>query len=382
MRTYGLSEQQQDQVWAALRAGESVCRIARHQRVPQQHVRRYFAQTGGVQPPPVRRSVRALSAPEREEISRGIAAGMTARAIGARLERSHSTVVREIARNGGRNSYRAQTADTAAYARARRPKPCKLTTSPALRAVVEAGLAADWSPQQIAHRLTVDHPDEPALRVSHETIYLSIFQPIRKALRPGLHRHLRSGRTMRLPRIAKQPQGRGRIRNMTSIHDRPGEVKDRRTPGHWEGDLVMGRRPSAVATLVERTSRLVRLVALPDGIKAGPVRTALVTDLLTVEAGMLRTLTWDRGRELADHAGFTDLTGCPVYFCDPKSPWQRGANENTNRLLRQYLAKTANLNIFDQAALDRFAAKLNGRPRHVLNWRTPAEVYASLLAQV
>jgi IS30 family transposase len=207
------------------------------------------------------------------------------------------------------------------------------------------------------------------------------FQPTRKALRSGLHRHLRSGRTMRLPRIAKQPQGRGRIKNMTSIHDRPVEVEDRQVPGSWEGDLVMGRRPSAVATLVERTSRLVRLVALPAGIKPGPVRAALVADMLAVEPGLRRTLTWDRGREMADHAAFTDLTGCPVYFCDPKSPWQRGANENTNRLLRQYLDKNGDISVHDQAALDRFAAKLNGRPRRVLGWRTPAEVYAGLLVQ-
>lgn len=222
---------------AALRAGESLSRIARHHRLPQQHVRRYFAQTGGVRPPPLRRAARALSAAEREEISRGIAGGVSARGIGVLLGRPHSTIVREIARNRGCSTYRAQAADTAAYARARRPKPFKLTTSPTLRAAVEAGLAADWSPQQVAHRLVVDHPGDPGMRVSHETIYLSIFQPTRKAMRSGLHRHLRSGRTMRRPLIAKQPQGRGRIKNMVTIHDRPTEIADRRTvPGY--GQLV------------------------------------------------------------------------------------------------------------------------------------------------
>lgn len=381
MRSVGLSSQQQDQVWSALRAGESVSRIARSQCVPMQHVRRFLLQTGGVRPPQRRRSVRHLSVGEREEISRGVAREESFRVIAARLGRSHVTVAREVARNGGRAVYRAQTAEVAALDRGRRPKPSRLAASARLRAVVESGLDLEWSPQQISARLVLDYPHDTAMRVSHETIYLSIFQSRRKALRPNLHRQLRSGRTMRLPKVARQPQSRGQLKNMAPIADRPPEVENRIEPGHWEGDLVMGRRPSAVATLVERTTRLVRLVALPDGIKAGPVRDALVADLLNVEPGLRRTLTWDRGREMAEHAAFTKQTGCPVYFCDPRSPWQRGSNENTNRLLRQYLFKTGNISAHDQEALNRIAARLNGRPRRVLDWRTPSELYAVLLEQ-
>jgi IS30 family transposase len=240
---------------------------------------------------------------------------------------------------------------------------------------VEARLGLDWSPQQISRRLVVDFPDDPAMRVCHETIYLSLFQPARKALHRGLARHLRSGRQIRHPKLPKKSSGRGRLRDMVLIADRPLEVADRMTAGHWEGDLIMGRRPSAVATLVERTTRYLRLVALPDGITASSVRAALVHNLNQVPADLRRTLTWDRGREMADHATLTAATACQVYFCDPRSPWQRGANENANRLLRQYLTKNADLGVHDQAALDAIAARLNGRPRAILNWSTPAERY-------
>ena len=363
MRTYGLTDEQQDVVWGSLRAGESVRSIARHHRVPLQHVQRYFRQTGGVRPVPRSRSVRHLSAAEREEISRGVAAGESARAIATRLERAPATVSREIARNGGRTAYRAQAADSAAFERARRPKVSLLAARPVLRARVEAGLALEWSPQQISRRLIVDFPDDGSMRVSHETIYLSIFQPARKALTPRLHRHLRTGRLMRLPLVARQPSGRGRIKDMVPIQRRPPHIEERRVGGHWEGDLVMGRRPSAVATLVERRTRYLRLVALPKGTKAVPVRRALVEDLIQVPFWQRRSLTWDRGREMADHARLTRDTGCRVYFCDPSSPWQRGTNENTNRLLRQYLPKSGDLGSFDQAALDAIAvaeAELSG----------------------
>ncbi len=378
MRTYGLSEDQQDQVWGSLRAGESVRSIARHHQVPLQHVQRYFRQTGGVRPTPRCRSAQHLSGAEREEISRGIAAGESARVIAARLERAPATISREIARNGGRATYRARTADDAAYERGRRPKVSLLAARPVLRARVEAGLELEWSPQQISRRLVLDFPDDASMRVSHETIYLSIFQPVRKALRPRLHRQLRTGRQMRLPLIARQPSGPGRIKDMVPIQRRPPHVADRRVGGHWEGDLVMGRRPSAVATLVERRTRYLRLVALPNGIKAVPVRKALVADLNQVPFWQRRSLTWDRGRELADHTRLTKETGCRVYFCDPSSPWQRGTNENTNRLLRQYLPKAGDLNSYDQAALDAIADRLNNRPRAVLGWRTPAEAFAAV----
>jgi IS30 family transposase len=268
-------------------------------------------------------------------------------------------------------------ADEAAFDRARRPKTSLLAARPMLRARVEQGLELEWSPQQISRRLVLDFTNDPSMRVSHETIYLSIFQSRRRALTPRMHRRLRTGRPMRLPLVARQPAGRGRIRNMVSIRERPPHVEDRSVGGHWEGDLVMGRRPSAIATLVERHSRYVRLVALPAGIKATAVRDALVADLNRVPFWLRRSLTWDRGREMADHAALTALTGCRVYFCDLRSPWQRGTNENTNRLLRQYLSKTGNLTAYDQQALDAIAARLNGRPRAVLGWYTPAEVLAA-----
>jgi IS30 family transposase len=378
VRTYGLSDDQQDLVWSSLRAGESVRSIARHHQVPLQHVQRYFRQTGGVRPTPRSRSTRHLSAAEREEISRGIAAAQSARVIAARLGRAPATVSREIARNGGRAAYRAQAADSAALQRARRPKVSLLAARPVLRARVEAGLALEWSPQQISRRLVLDFPDDQLMRVSHETIYLSIFQPTRKALSPRLHRHLRTGRLMRLPAVARQPSGRGRIKDMVPIRRRPPHIEDRRVGGHWEGDLVMGRRPSAVATLVERRTRYLRLVALPKGLKAVPVRRALVADLNQVPHWQRRSLTWDRGREMADHARLTRDTGCLVYFRDPSSPWQRGTNENTNRLLRQYLPKSGDLGSYDQAALDAIADRLNNRPRAVLGWQTPAEAFAAL----
>lgn len=251
-----------------------------------------------------------------------------------------------------------------------------LAARPVLRARVEAGLDQEWSPQQISRRLVLDFPHDPTMRTSHETIYLSIFQARARALTPRLHRKLRTARPMRLLLIARQPQGRGRILDMTSIHDRPPHVEDRAYGGHWEGDLVMGRRPSAVATLVDRRSRYLRLVSLPAGIKAPAVGAALVQDLNQMPFWLRRSLTWDRGREMAEHVTLTKLTGCQVYFCDPRGPWQRGRNENTNRLLRQYLSKTGHLATFDQAALDAIADRINGRPRQVLGWRTPAEVLA------
>lgn len=374
-----LSLEQQDQAWAQWRTGRSVRSVAHDLGVPVQHVRRHFAATGGVRARPTGRSTRHLSRAEREEISRGIAAGHSLRAIATGLGRPHCTVSREVARNGGRGAYRALDADTKAYARAKRPKASKLTRLPALRAAVEQGLAEEWSPRQISHRLRLEHPDDHAMRISHEAIYLSLFVPHHSPLPRRLTQQLRTGRAMRYPKIARRPTGRGRLRDMTSWRDRPAEASDRAVPGHWEGDLVMGRRPSAIATLVERTSRYTVLVALP-GLKGEDVHPALADALTSVPAHLRRSLTWDRGREMSHHARLTADTGCPVYFCDPRSPWQRGTNENTNRLLRQYLPRAADLRLLDQAALDALAARLNGRPREVLDWRTPAEVYAAAIA--
>ncbi len=370
-----LSLEQQDRAWAQWRTGRSVRSVAHDLGVPVQHVRRYFAATGGVRTRPAGRSTRHLSLIEREEISRGLAAGRSLRAIAAGLGRPHCTISREVARNGGSGSYRALDADTAAHARAKRPKTSKLTGHPALRAAVEQGLAMQWSPRQISHRLRLEHPDDHAMRISHEAIYLSLFVPHHCPPLPRrLTQQLRTGRAMRYPKIARQPTGRGRLRDMRSWRERPVEAETRAVPGHWEGDLVMGRRPSAIATLVERTSRYTVLVALP-GLKGEDVHPALAGALNAVPTHLRRSLTWDRGREMSQHARLSADTGCPVYFCDPRSPWQRGTNENTNRLLRQYLPRAADLRLLDQDALDALAAQLNGRPREVLGWRTPAEVY-------
>ena len=266
---------------------------------------------------------------EREEISRGVAAGEPCRQIAARLGRAPSTVSRELARNGGRGPYRAQAADAAAFRRAQRPKPAKLALQPRLRAVVEAKLALWWSPQQIVGWLPLAYPQDPVMRVSHETIYLSLFVQSRGALRRELQHCLRTGRAMRYPRAKRLPQGRGQLRDTLHISQRPAEAADRAVPGHWEGDLIFGRRPSAVGTLVERHSRYVLLVPLHQGVTAHQVRPALTAAVLRLPEQLRRSLTWDHGREMAEHIQFTIDSGVQVYFCDPRSPWQRGTNENT-----------------------------------------------------
>jgi IS30 family transposase len=316
---------------------------------------------------------------EREEISRGVAAGESCRKVAARLGRAPSTVSRELARNGGRGRYRAQAADAAAFRRAQRPKPAKLVLEPRLRAVVEAKLARCWSPQQIAGWLPLAYPQDPVMRVSHETIYLSLFIQSRGALRRELQRCLRTGRAMRYPRGKRLPQGRGQLRDVVLISERPAEAEDRAVPGHWEGDLLLGKRPSAVVTLVERASRYLMLVALPDGYRAEQVRPALAAAVARLPEQVRRSLTWDQGKEMAEHTRFTVDTGVQVYFCDPRSPWQRGSNENTNGLLRQYLSRGADLRQLDQASLDAIAAELNGRPRQTLGFKTPSQALAEAL---
>jgi IS30 family transposase len=316
---------------------------------------------------------------EREEISRGVASGESYRQLAARLGRVPSTVSREVARNGGRGRYRAQLADAAAFGRAQRPKPGKLVTEPRLRAVVEAKLALRWSPEQIAGWLPLAYPSDPVMRVSHETIYLSLFVQSRGALRRELQRCLRTGRAMRYPRGKRLPQGRGQLRDVVLISERPAEAEDRAVPGHWEGDLLLGKRPSAVVTLVERSSRYLTLVALPEGYKAEQVRPALAAAVTRLPEQLRRSLTWDQGKEMAEHTKFTVDTGVAVYFCDPRSPWQRGSNENTNGLLRQYLPRGADLGQLDQVALDAIAAELNGRPRQTLGFKTPSQALAEAL---
>jgi IS30 family transposase len=375
MRTWGLSAAEQDEVWKRWRRGESLGLIARElgHRLPS--VRSFIAETGGIQKRPAHRSPRSLSIAEREEISRGLAAGRCYRVIATGLSRAPSSVSREVARNGGRKRYRAQAADVAAYRRARRPKPSKFGLVPRLRAIVEDRLAHRWSPEQVAAWLRRTYPDDPEMQVSHETIYLSLFVQTRGGLRRELTRHLRSGRSMRFPRTKRLPQGRGRIKDMVSISERPAQVADRAVPGHWEGDLLLGKHPTAVGTLVERSSRYVMLFPLSSGYGADQVRRALSQTIVTLPEQLRRSLTWDQGPEMAEHVAFRVDTGVAVYFCDPRSPWQRGSNENTNRLLRQYLPKGGDFRNLSQDQLNAITAELNARPRRTLEWRTPGAVF-------
>jgi IS30 family transposase len=319
-----------------------------------------------------------LSYEERVEIAVRVGQGESVRSIARVVGRSPSTVSRELARNGGRGRYRPVRAEQRAQRCARRERPGKLAGSPRLLAAVERGLGECWSPQQISARLRVEHPDEEEMRISHETIYRSLYVQSRGELRRGLTAQLRTGRRTR------RSQGREsapRIVGMVSIADRPREVDERRVPGHWEGDLLVGAGGrSAVVTLVERQTRYVLLAALEDQTSVH-VTQVLGQRIAQLPDHLVRSLTWDQGRELAAHARFTSETGIQVYFCDPRSPWQRGSNENTNGLLRQYLPKGTDLAVHTQADLDRIAASLNGRPRQTLGWLTPAEKMAELLGE-
>jgi IS30 family transposase len=326
--------------------------------------------------PPVperKRSPLRLSLTEREEISRGLAGCESLRSIARRLRRSPSTVSREVAAHGGRRRYRACPADKAAVRRARRPKSSKLTSCARLRMVVESKLELRWSPTQISGWLVEEFPDEPEMRVSHETIYVSLFVQSRGALRKELTRYLRSGHSTRRPRGHSVMNGQGQLRGTLNIRERPAEADDRAVPGHWEGDLLMGKRMHAMATLVERKTRFVMLIALPDGHAADVVADALAAKIVELPQQLRRSLTWDQGKEMAAHAQFTVQTGVPVYFCDPRSPWQRGSNENTNGLLRQYFPKRTEIAHYTQADLNDVAAELNGRPRQTLGWKTPSQ---------
>jgi IS30 family transposase len=332
--------------------------------------------------PPAREPVRSplrLSLSEREEISRGLAGGESLRSIAVRLGRSPSTISREVAANGGRRRYRACRADKAAVRRMRRPKPAKLAVCPRLRAVVESKLLEYWSPQQISGWLVHEFPDDAEMRVSHETIYLSLFVQSRGALRKELTRYLRSGHSTRRPKGHSVMNGQGQLRGALNIRERPAEANDRAVPGHWEGDLLMGQEMKAIATLVERKTRFVMLIALPEGHRADVVADALAHKIIELPDQLRRSLTWDQGKEMASHARFTNETGVPVYFCDPRSPWQRGTNENTNGLLRQYFPKRAPIAHHTQAALDAVAAQLNGRPRQTLGWKTPSQALDEVL---
>jgi IS30 family transposase len=320
-----------------------------------------------------KRSPLRLSLAEREEISRGLAAGESLRRIAGGLGRAPSTVCREVAATGGPGRYRACSADRRALRMLHRRKPAKLAQCPRLREIVESKLELRWSPEQIAGWLKLSYPDDPEMRVSHETIYLSLFVQARGALRKELARYLRTSRARRRPRGLSVMNGQGQLRGTVHISERPAEAGDRAVPGHWEGDLLFGKRSSAVATLAERQSRFVMLVHLPGGHTAEVVAGALAEAIATLPAQLRRSITWDQGKEMAEHARFSGATGMPVYFCDPRSPWQRGSNENTNGLLRQYFPRGTDFRVLTQRDFDVIAAELNDRPRQTLGWKSPCQ---------
>jgi IS30 family transposase len=375
-----VTEAEKTEIWERRCQGESMSAIARHLGRGLETVRRCVLETGGVRPKPRTKSRRELTVVEREEISRGLAAEHSCHAIARRIRRAPSSVSREVARNGGRVGYRAAEAEQAALRRGRRPKASKLALYPRLRAEVEARLGLDWSPQQISAFLKVEYAQDPDMQISHETIYLSLFVQSRGALRKELARHLRTRRPVRQPK-KQLSSGRGQIVDKIMISERPAEAADRAVPGHWEGDLLLGTRTNGIGTLVERSTRYAMLFALPNGLTAERVREGLAKTVMTLPASLRRSLTWDQGPEMAGHVRFTIDTGLAVYFCDPRSPWQRGSNENTNGLLRQYFPKGQSLAGVTQAELDRVAHQLNGRPRQTLGWRSPTQKLAEFMEQ-
>jgi IS30 family transposase len=318
-----------------------------------------------------------LSFAERESISRGLAAGWSLRAIARELGRAPSTISREVARHGGRNRYRAAKADQSAWKSARRPKSCKLAMRLKLRRSVASKLALNWSPEQIAGWLRRRYPGDDDMNISHETIYRSLFIQARGVLKRELIKHLRTQRRFRQS-ARRQPSRQGQILKAVSIRERPPEIEDRAVPGHWEGDLLVGARNSHIATLVERASRYTVLVKVPRK-DAGTVRKALAREIRRLPAELVRSLTWDRGTELAQHVQLSIDASLDIYFCDPQSPWQRGTNENTNRLLRQYFPKGIRLDGYSQASLNKTARELNTRPRKTLEFKTPLEVFTDAL---
>ena len=372
-KRFRLSEMQRAEIWRRWKAGHSLHAIGRALSRAHPVVHRLLKQHGGIAPPLRRRSHLSLTLAEREDISRGIAGGCSIRDIAKGLQRAVSTVSREVARHGGRAQYRANEADQQAWESALRPKPCRLATHRTLRKIVASKLALNWSPQQISGWLKQHYPDDKSLRMSHETIYRSLLIQARGVLKIELIQHLRSKRRIRRSRHASvHGHSQGRIVDAISIRERPAEVEDRAIPGHWEGDLLRGARNSHVATLVERHSRFCMLVKVP-GKDTATVVAALSRHVRRLPATLRRSLTWDRGLEMAQHKRFTMATDVQVYFCDPQSPWQRGSNENTNGLLRQYLPKNTDLSAYSQSDLDKIALQLNQRPRQTLGFQTPAD---------
>ncbi|NNC18612.1 IS30 family transposase [Corallococcus exiguus] len=375
----GLTPSERAELWRQWREGQSLSDIGRALGKAPASVFAYLAARGGIAPTARKRRPDALTAAEREEISRGLCAGRTLRAIAKSLGKAPSTLTREVARNGGRERYRAAHAEGRAWQKARRPKRCKLALHPRLRSTVTQKLQLDWSPEQIAGWLRREYPKDSAMHVSHETLYKSLFIQARGVLKRELLRHLRSRRPMRRARASTTAgQRRGQIIGAVSIRERPAEVEDRAIPGHWEGDLLSGASNSHIATLVERHSRFTMLVKV-GGKDAQSVTSGLSRQVQTLPTALRRTLTWDRGMEMAQHRRFSVETNVQVYFCDPQSPWQRGTNENTNRLLRQYFPDGTDLSVYSQAQLNAIAARLNRRPRKTLDFLSPAEKLESVL---
>ncbi|MBT8250482.1 MAG: IS30 family transposase [Acidimicrobiia bacterium] len=372
--------EQKAEMWDRWQRGESLNAIGRVFDRPSSSIFNQLSPSGGIRPPPRRRAEITLTLLEREEISRGIVCDLSVRAIATHLGRSPSTISREINRNGGLKRYRASQADQAAWDRAHRPKPCKLATHPALRRIVARKLRCNWSPEQIAGWLKREYPNDEHHTVSHETIYRSLFVQARGVLKKELQLYLRTHRAIRRSKNASlKRDGTGQIKNMISIRERPASVEDRAVPGHWEGDLLGGSKNSYIATLVERHTRYVMLAKVKNKDTESVV-SALIKQAKKLPDELYKSLTWDRGKELADHQRFTLETDIDVYFCDPRSPWQRGSNENTNRLLRQYLPQGTDLSLHSQARLNAIARQLNERPRKTLGFETPAERFNACVA--
>ena len=372
--------EQKAEMWDRWQRGESLNSIGRVFDRPSSSIFGQLAPSGGIRPATRQRSRLALRLSEREEISRGVARHLSLRSIATQLGRSPSTIGREIKRNGGYDSYRAAQADQAAWDRACRPKRCKLAGNRPLSRTVSTKLELNWSPEQIAGWLKREYPGEECNQVSHETIYRSLFVQARGVLKKELLQHLRTKRAIRRSKHASlKKDGLGQIKNAVSIRERPASVEDRAIPGHWEGDLIAGSKNSYIATLVERHSRYVMLVKVKNKDTESVV-SALIKQSKKLPGELYKSLTWDRGKELADHKRFTVETNIEVYFCDPSSPWQRGSNENTNRLLRQYFPKGTDLSVHSQTKLNTVARQLNERPRKTLEYETPADKFNACVA--
>jgi IS30 family transposase len=374
------TESQKAIMWERWRQGDSLQQIAQMFGKNHSSVQGILAVSGGIRPAERCRSRLALTSSEREEISRSLVAGASLRSIAVSLGRAPSTISREIKRNGGQVLYRANQADKRAWDRARRPKRCRLAENPALAETVAAKLQLQWSPEQIAGWLKRTYPSDEAHQVSHETIYRSLYIQARGALKKELTEHLRRTRVMRRSRHhTMKTDDHGRITEAVSISERPATAEDRAVPGHWEGDLLFGSHNSQIVTLVERQTRYVMLVKV-TGKDTETVVNALIQHAMKLPQELYKSLTWDRGKELADHKRFKLATDIQVYFCDPKNPWQRGSNENTNGLLRQYFPKGLDLSNYSQGQLDAVANRLNERPRKTLDYDTPAQRFQQCVA--